>query len=36
MSSSVDELKSAVTQPTQAVQDSLDEARKALEVKKDD
>lgn len=36
MTSSVDEVKSAVTQPTQAVQDSLDEARKALDVKKDD
>ncbi|WP_416233116.1 Sec-independent protein translocase protein TatB [Castellaniella sp.] len=36
MTSSVDDLKSAVTQPTQAIQDSLDEARKALDVKKDD
>lgn len=32
MTSSVEDLKAAVTQPTQAIRDSLDEARQALDV----
>lgn len=32
MTSSVDDLKAAVTQPTQALKDSLDEARQALDI----
>jgi len=35
MTSSVDELKTAVAQPAQALEDSLDDARKALDVKKE-
>lgn len=33
MTSSVEDLKAAVTQPTQAIKDSLDEARQALDIK---
>jgi sec-independent protein translocase protein TatB len=35
MTSSADELKAAVAQPAQALEDSLDDARKALDVKKE-
>lgn len=35
MTSSVDELKTAVAQPAQALENSLDDARKALDVKKE-
>jgi len=35
MTSSVEELKTAVEQPAQALEDSLDDARKALDVKKE-
>jgi len=36
VATSVDDLKAAADQPTQAIQESLDEARQALDVKKDD